>query len=62
MTIEENRRSLELIIRYAFQQRLIPRRLEVNELVDDVNARVESIGMHVRLYECLRVRLESDLR
>jgi len=34
--VEANRRSLELIIDYAAQQRLIPRRFEVDELFDDV--------------------------
>ena len=34
--VEANRRSLELIIEYSVQQRLIPRRFEVDELFDDV--------------------------
>ena len=34
--IENIRRSLELIIDYSAQQRLIPRRFEVDELFDDV--------------------------
>jgi 4,5-dihydroxyphthalate decarboxylase len=34
--LETNRRSLELIIEYSAQQRLIPRRFEVDELFDDV--------------------------
>jgi 4,5-dihydroxyphthalate decarboxylase len=33
--IEPNRRALELIIDYAVEQRVIPRRLEVDELFDD---------------------------
>jgi 4,5-dihydroxyphthalate decarboxylase len=32
--IEANRRSLELIVDYAFQQALIPRRYAVEELFD----------------------------
>jgi 4,5-dihydroxyphthalate decarboxylase len=35
--VEANRRSLELIIEYSVQQRLIPRRFEVDELLDDVS-------------------------
>ena len=34
--LEANRRSLELIIEYSAQQRLIPQRFEVDELFDDV--------------------------
>ena len=34
--VEANRKSLEMIIKYAEQQRLIPRRFEVDELFDDV--------------------------
>lgn len=34
--VEANRKSLELVIKYAAQQRLIPRRYEVGELFDDV--------------------------
>lgn len=34
--VEANRKSLELVIKYAMQQRLIPRRFEVDELFDDV--------------------------
>lgn len=34
--VEANRRSLELIIEYSVQQRLIPRRFEVDELFGDV--------------------------
>jgi 4,5-dihydroxyphthalate decarboxylase len=33
---EENRRNLEVAIDYVYQQRLIPRRFEVDELFDDV--------------------------
>jgi 4,5-dihydroxyphthalate decarboxylase len=33
--VEPNRRSLEIIIGYAVQQKLIPRRIEVDELFDD---------------------------
>lgn len=33
---ENIRRSLELIIEYSVQQRLIPRRIEVNELFDEL--------------------------
>ncbi len=34
--VEANRRSLEMAIHYAVQQRLIPKRFEVDELFDDV--------------------------
>lgn len=34
--VEANRRSLELIIEYSVQQRLIPRRFEMDELFNDV--------------------------
>jgi len=34
--VEANRRSLELVIKYAFQQRLIPRAYPVDELFNDV--------------------------
>ena len=34
--VEANRKSLALAINYAVQQRLIPRRFEVDELFDDV--------------------------
>jgi 4,5-dihydroxyphthalate decarboxylase len=34
--VEANRRNLEIAIDYAYQQRLIPRRLIVDELFDDV--------------------------
>lgn len=34
--VEPNRKSLELVIKYAAQQGLIPRRYEVDELFDDV--------------------------
>jgi 4,5-dihydroxyphthalate decarboxylase len=34
--IEPNRKALELIIRYAHEQQLIPRRFAVDELFDDV--------------------------
>ena len=34
--VENIRRGLELIIEYSAQQRLIPRRFEVDELFDDV--------------------------
>lgn len=34
--VEANRKSLELVIKYAAQQRVIPRRYEVDELFDDV--------------------------
>jgi 4,5-dihydroxyphthalate decarboxylase len=33
--VQPNRRSLELIIKYSVQQRLIPRQFEVDELFDD---------------------------
>ena len=33
--VETNRKPLELIIDYAFQQALIPRRFSVDELFDD---------------------------
>jgi len=34
--VEVNRRNLEIAIDYAHQQRLVPRRFEVDELFDDV--------------------------
>jgi 4,5-dihydroxyphthalate decarboxylase len=34
--VEANRRSLDLAVEYAYRQRLIPRRLAVDELFDDV--------------------------
>jgi 4,5-dihydroxyphthalate decarboxylase len=34
--VENIRRSLELIIEYSVQQRLVPRRFEVDELFDEV--------------------------
>jgi len=34
--VEPNRHALELIIHYAYDQRLIPRRYAVDELFDDV--------------------------
>jgi 4,5-dihydroxyphthalate decarboxylase len=33
--VEANRRSLELVIDYAFQQKIIPRKFTVDELFDD---------------------------
>jgi 4,5-dihydroxyphthalate decarboxylase len=39
--LEANRRSLELIIEYSVQQRLIPRRIGVDELFDDVTRRLD---------------------
>jgi 4,5-dihydroxyphthalate decarboxylase len=39
-SLEEMRRSLELIIGYAAQQRLIPRAFEVDELFDDVTRKL----------------------
>jgi 4,5-dihydroxyphthalate decarboxylase len=33
--VEANRKALELIIQYAFEQKIIPRRFEVDELFDD---------------------------
>jgi 4,5-dihydroxyphthalate decarboxylase len=33
--VEANRRSLDLAIDYAFQQKVIPRKFTVNELFDD---------------------------
>jgi 4,5-dihydroxyphthalate decarboxylase len=38
--VEANRKSLELVINYAVQQRLIPRRFGVDELFDDVTRAV----------------------
>lgn len=38
--VEANRKSLELIIRYAAQQGLIPRQYEVNELFNDQTAKL----------------------
>jgi len=34
--VEPNRHALELIIHYAYDQKLIPRRYAVDELFDDV--------------------------
>ncbi len=34
--VQNNRRALDLMIRYAFEQRLIPRRYDVDELFDEV--------------------------
>jgi 4,5-dihydroxyphthalate decarboxylase len=34
--LEANRRSLELVIDYAFQQKIIPRKFTVDELFDDI--------------------------
>jgi 4,5-dihydroxyphthalate decarboxylase len=34
--VDANRRNLEIAIDYACQQRLVPRRLSVDELFDDV--------------------------
>ena len=34
--VEANRKSLDLVIKYAFQQRLIPRAFAVDELFNDV--------------------------
>jgi 4,5-dihydroxyphthalate decarboxylase len=34
--VEPNRRSLEIIIDYAFRQGVIPRRYAVDELFDDL--------------------------
>lgn len=39
--VEANRRSLELIIAYAAQQRLIPRRFSVDELFDDTTRELD---------------------
>jgi 4,5-dihydroxyphthalate decarboxylase len=39
--VKNVRRSLELIIHYSVQQRLIPRRFEVDELFDDVTRNLE---------------------
>jgi 4,5-dihydroxyphthalate decarboxylase len=41
---DEMRRSLEMIIRYAAQQRLIPRALAVEELFDDLTRPLGTIG------------------
>lgn len=35
--IEENRKSLELVIQFAHEQHLIPRRFEVDELFEDIH-------------------------
>ena len=43
-TADEMRRSLEMIIRYAAQQRLIPRVFTVDELFDDLTRTLGSIG------------------
>ncbi len=34
--VENNRKNLELIMRYSFEQQMIPRRMSVDELFDDV--------------------------
>lgn len=34
--VEANRKSLDMALKYAAQQRLIPRKYEVDELFDDV--------------------------
>lgn len=39
--VEANRRSLEIALDYVFRQQLIPRRLEVDELFDDVTRALE---------------------
>jgi 4,5-dihydroxyphthalate decarboxylase len=39
--VEANRRSLEMAVDYAFRQQLIPRRLAVDELFDDVTRALE---------------------
>lgn len=41
---DEMRRSLEMIIRYATQQRLIPRAFAVDELFDDLTRSLGAIG------------------
>ncbi len=33
--VEANRKALELMVQYAFEQKLIPRKYEVDELFDD---------------------------
>ena len=39
--VEANRRSLEIALDYVFRQQLIPRRLEVDELFDEVTRALE---------------------
>jgi 4,5-dihydroxyphthalate decarboxylase len=39
--VEANRRNLEVAIDYVFQQQLIPRRFQVDELFDDVTRSLE---------------------
>lgn len=43
--IEENRRNLELVIQFAYQQHLIPRPFDVDELFDDIRSMAEAAGM-----------------
>jgi 4,5-dihydroxyphthalate decarboxylase len=38
--VEQNRKNLELIIRYSFEQQMIPRMMSVDELFDDVTRRL----------------------
>jgi 4,5-dihydroxyphthalate decarboxylase len=38
--LEANRRNLEVVIDYVYQQRLIPRKFEVDELFDDVTRKL----------------------
>lgn len=44
--LDENRKGLELAIRWAFDQKLIPRRLSVDELFDETTAPL-SVGAAV---------------
>ncbi|MBZ9653736.1 phosphate ABC transporter substrate-binding protein [Phyllobacterium lublinensis] len=43
--IEENRRNLELVIQFAYQQHLIDRPFEVDELFDDIRGIAGAAGM-----------------
>jgi 4,5-dihydroxyphthalate decarboxylase len=36
--LEENRKALEMAIQWSYEQKLIPRRLSVDELFDDTTA------------------------
>jgi 4,5-dihydroxyphthalate decarboxylase len=46
--VEANRRNLEIAIDYTYQQRLIPRRLSVDELFDDVTRVADAHELLIR--------------
>jgi 4,5-dihydroxyphthalate decarboxylase len=39
--VEANRRNLEVVIDYVYQQRLIPKHFRVDELFDDVTRKLD---------------------